>query len=621
MTVVNRWYQILQLLVTHKEMTIGSLKQQLLTSTQTVKTSIESLNEELIGIAEIVQHKNDFHIEIEDFEKFDLIMNGSLKRKSDFNSCSKRVFFMVKKLIEQKDFVLIDDLSEALEVSRSTVVKDLKVMKKLISSFNVEVIGTPNRGLRMCGKELDLRLLHLHYVQEYFAERPLSERIQDFVEHLVQKFNLPKNQGLLLKRTISITMKRLLKGNILVDLPNEYMDLMTSHPAFVELVHHLEYEYSITLSQTEQAFLSFPLNLSAIIAGMDKSAIDEQKIEQLFQQMIETIHQNLLVEFDETFLVHEIKEHFIYMLNRLIFRIELQDLFYGEIESQYPLAYELAKIGLQQIGEQLQRVVPTVEISYIAFYFELALRKQTSNNEHKEIAIVCNTGKGTALIIRRQLERVLGPQIHLVHFSEEEYQKENLDKYFAVFTTIPLKNVNKQTPIIRLTNLFNETWLQEEWRKAEKLRATNVHHLKLEFEILDEKKTYKKNLDHMLESLESKGLVDQEFMEHLFKREKLRSTIFEYGIAFPHAINKKSAEIILSVGIFRKGISTINGQVQVVLLLAIPQDLTMKKEKELLKLYDQLFAVIGDPDFRSELCRLDDLVGLQNWMTRKGVIT
>ena len=65
MTVVNRWYQILQLLVTHKEMRIGSLKQQLNTSTQTVKTSIESLNEELIGIAEIVQHKNDFHIEIE----------------------------------------------------------------------------------------------------------------------------------------------------------------------------------------------------------------------------------------------------------------------------------------------------------------------------------------------------------------------------------------------------------------------------------------------------------------------------------------------------------------------------------------------------------------------------
>ncbi|WP_438713173.1 hypothetical protein [Enterococcus sp. DIV0806c] len=47
----------------------------------------------------------------------------------------------------------------------------------------------------------------------------------------------------------------------------------------------------------------------------------------------------------------------------------------------------------------------------------------------------------------------------------------------------------------------------------------------------------------------------------------------------------------------------------------------MEKEKELLKLYDQLFAVIGDPEFRSELCRLDDLVGLQNWMIRKGVIT
>ena len=620
MTLVNRWYQILQLLVTHKEMTIGGLKQKLIASTQTVKTSIESLNEELIGIAEIVQHKNDFHIEIEDFEKFDLIMNGSLKRKSDFNSSSKRVFFIVKQLIEQKDFVLIDDLSEALGVSRSTVVKDLRVMKKLIASFNVEVIGTPNRGLRMVGQELDLRLLHLHYVQEYFAEHPLSAHTKDYVENLIQNFSLPKTQELLLKKTISITMKRLLQGNILVDLPHEYIDLMTEHPDFIELIHHLEYEYSITLSQTEQAFLSFPLNLSGI-DSMDQTSMEEQKIEGLFQQMMEKVHESLLVELDESFLYYEIKDHFRYMLNRLIFRVELQDLFYGEIESQYPLAYELAKIGLQQIGERLERAIPPVEISYVAFYFELALRRQTSTNEHKEIAIVCNTGKGTALIIRRQLERVLGPQINLVHFSEEEYQKENLDQYFAVFTTIPLKNVKKHTPIIRLTNLFNETWLQEEWRKAEKLRAANHDHLKIDFEVLDDKKTYKENLTDMLVSLERKGLVDQEFITHLFVREKLKSTIFEYGIAFPHAINKKSAEIILSVGIFRNTLSTINGQVQVVLLLAIPQDLTIKKEKELLKLYDQLFAVIGDPEFRSELCGLKDLVGLQCWMRRKGIIT
>ncbi|MDY4307097.1 hypothetical protein SNF32_06015 [Enterococcus mundtii] len=66
-------------------------------------------------------------------------------------------------------------------------------------------------------------------------------------------------------------------------MPNEYMDLMTSHPAFVELIHHLEYEYSITLSQTEQAFLSFPLNISAI-AGMDKSTIDEQKSNSYFNK-------------------------------------------------------------------------------------------------------------------------------------------------------------------------------------------------------------------------------------------------------------------------------------------------------------------------------------------------
>ena len=59
--------------------------------------------------------------------------------------------------------------------------------------------------------------------------------------------------------------------------------------------------------------------------------------------------------------------------------MECHDLFYGEIERQYPLAYELAKIGLQELGRLLNRCVPTVEFGYLALYFELALMIHLTN--------------------------------------------------------------------------------------------------------------------------------------------------------------------------------------------------------------------------------------------------
>ncbi|MBK4840795.1 lichenan operon transcriptional antiterminator [Enterococcus faecium] len=54
----------------------------------------------------------------------------------------------------------------------------------------------------------------------------------------------------------------------------------------------------------------------------------------------------------------------------------------------------------------------------------------------------------------------MGTDIQITHVSEEQYEKVDLNKYFAVFTTIPLKNVNEETPVIHLTNLFDDSWLR-----------------------------------------------------------------------------------------------------------------------------------------------------------------
>ncbi len=42
-------------------------------------------------------------------------------------------------------------------------------------------------------------------------------------------------------------------------------------------------------------------------------------------------------------------------------------------------------------------------------------------------------------MIQRQIKRILGTDIQITHVSEEQYEKVDLNKYFAVFTTIPLK--------------------------------------------------------------------------------------------------------------------------------------------------------------------------------------
>ena len=619
MTLVNRWYQVIKLLVDHKGMSLQELQEKLAASPQTVRKNIDTLNDELIGIAQIIQKENLFQLEINNFEGFEEVLSGRLKRESDFNSSSKRVSYIIKRLIEEDQFISTYDLSEELAVSRGTVNKDIKRMKELIAPWQVAVVGTPNRGIHLEGKEFDLRLLHVNYVQEYFEEQFLHETTKQMIQKIIKETRLAKQDSFLLRRVVSIVLQRVLAGKLITELPPEYVDYVRHNEQIEELMYHLEITYNVTLSQWERSFISFPFNINTNHIRNSLLA-DEGLLADYFQKMMKKIHHSVVVEFDEDFLFSEMKDHLRNVMNRLVFHVECHDLFYGEIERQYPLAYELAKIGLQELGRLVNRCVPTVEFGYLALYFELALRGNYEAGAKKEIAVICSTGHGTALIIQRQLEKVLGPDVQIAHFSEEEAERRELNQYFAIFTTIPLKNIRPQTPMIHLTNLFNDTWLRNEWQRAKEIRSVESQNIHMTYQLLENTQGYRANIQKMVADLEAEKLVDPQFIERIFTREDQQTTIFESGIAFPHTINQALPTIILSIGVFEESLVTPEGKVDVILLLGIPEELTATVEAELLQLYDRLFTIAGDERLRNELRKQRDVLAVKEWMQRKGII-
>lgn len=619
MAFVNRWYQILDLLITHKDISIIDLQKKLSSSSKTVKSSIDLLNEELIGIAKIVQRKKSYSIEVEDAEEFELILAGKLKKETDFNSASKRVAFILKQLIEEKSFILIDDLSEALGISRSTVYNDFRMLKKLLKPFDTEVVGTPNRGIQIKGSEFNLRLLYIYYVQDYFYENHLENDTRAMIQKIISLSGIPQYYGRLLYKVISISMKRIIEGNYLETIPNCYTNFIKEEEQIEQLIYHLETKYRVTLSQTEQDFLWFPLNLSA--NSLIERTVVPTAVEQYFKAMLKRIHRTLVLDINEKVLFLEMKEHLKYMINRIVVQAKLSDLFYGEIERQYTFAYELAKVGLQEIEEVVGRTIPTVEISYLALYFELALKSQQNEPAKKQIAVVCHSGRGTAMIIRRQLERVLGNDIRITHLSEEAYQQENLTDYFAIFTTIPLKHLEQvKSPIIKLTNLFDDHWLRNEWEKAERLQSVGKQSILLHFNHLDPDLTYQENVQSMIAELTKEHIVDECFLERIRQREEKHATIFDSEIGFPHAINDQTDKIVLSIGVFKRKLVTPEGNIKLIFLLGIPSELTGKNEQDLLRIYDELFSIAGNADFREEISARENLLALKEWLYQKELI-
>lgn len=595
MVLVNRWYQVLQRFITQDRLTLEELELITNTTSRTVKKTIQSLNEQMEHVAKIVEDSGVYQLKVIDSKQFELVMNGSLKQQMDFNSSSKRIAVLIDHFMNDQEYIMIDDFSELLDVSRSTVNTDLRNLKQMLEEYDISLIGTPNKGLLMQGKEEDLRMLYLYHAYDYLENTRLSEPLLQLIEELSLSKKLDFRTAGLWKKVIRLTLDRIQKGKTLQEAVPYYVNYFAEDPQVEELRVTIEEYYSVTLSQFDFDFLCFPLNI------FNNNMVNEQEreepvVRQLFQKMMAAIHESVIITVNEEELFKNAQAHFMFLINRIIFRVQAYDILTHEFRNKHAFAYELGDIGIRALADFLKKPQRPAEISYLAIYFELALKADTSGN-FKEIAIVCNTGKGTALMLKRQLNNVLGPNIRIAHYSEEEYQSADLNRYFAIFTTIPLAETKVPTTLIKLTDLFNDNWLLGEWKRIMTSKAASFENIHFNFKSLDKQKSYEENLMLMLDQLETEDWISGGFKTYILQKSQEESAVIENGIAFPHGINDHSDQIVAFIGFYSEKPSI--EEIELIFLVAIPENLTMEAEDELLSFYDTIFTISSSTHLRS----------------------
>lgn len=597
MALINRWYQLLQHFITHDRLSLNELQKITDTSAQTTKKAIQLLNDQMEQIAVIEEKDTSYSLKVMDSQQFSEIMNGSLKQQTDFNSSTKRIAVLIDCFMKQEGYIVIDDLSEVLGVSRSTVNKDLRNLKQLMTRYQISLIGTPNKGLKIAGTESQLRLLYLHHAYDYLEQPPLTEDLLQSIDEIALSKKLDFRTLGLLQKTINLTIQRIRFGKPLVQAVAYYVNYFSDDSLLEELFVNLATDYHLTISKFDFDFLCFPLNIFNNNLVPEDQA-DTPEVKTLFDYMMNQINEAVIINLDQEELFRNMRAHFMFLINRLIFQVETYDIFREEFKQKHAFAHELAEIGIAALANYLQKPFQRAELSYLAIYFELALKLDTQP-KMKEIAVVCNTGKGTALMIKRQLATVLGPNIRIAHYSEEEYETKDLDRYFAVFTTVPLKHTKTTTAIIKLTDLFNENWLLSEWKRIVASKAATFEHIQFSFEQLDKQLAYEENLILLLEKLRVQQLIDDSFRDYILTKAQEESAIIDNGIAFPHGINRQSEEILVTIGIYPDGRSTED--IELIFMVAIPENLTLAVEEELLSFYDTIFVISSSETLREQV--------------------
>lgn len=606
MGIVNRWYEILKLLLAHDQLTMEDFQRNFSFTPHTLKSSIKLLNEELADIAHINQHKNIYSLTIHNFEQLDHIMSGSFKRESDFNSSSKRIAYILKKLIFSDDYHVITDIAEELSVSRNTVNSDLRTTRHTLKRYNVSIDSLTSKGIRLVGEVFNKRLVYFNLVQDYFHHDFLDNDAINNLLAIQEKYRMSKDTTTLLIKAIDILVGSIQSGSYLEQPIAYYSNHMEDTEVFNTIIHFVETHYRITLSQYEQDFLSFPLNLNNINRNTHQLERGEATyLKQIFNTMLDDIQEAFMIDINRSTLYSEMSIHLLYLINRSIFHVKPNEMFFGELEKKYPFSYEIAKVAANSIEKSIDRKINLTEVDYLTLYFEMTLRRTTQRHE-LNVAIISNTGHGTANIIRRQIERVVGDGTKFTQYSEDNYLHADLSQYFVIFTTIPLQNAPEAVPVIRIANIFSDQWLSEQLQKVKATNPKLINSMLFELYHLEPAQDYIANLHFLIGKLQLAGIVDDQFKNRIIQRETKQATVFGNRIAFPHAINTKNDNITLTLGVCDTDYQIEDEKINLIILLAVPEKLSEENETKLFELYDVIFRMANEDSFKQDLYQISD---------------
>lgn len=280
-------YNILKLLIQQPINTKEILKYTNI-SNLTLKNNITLLNDKL----------NEFNLPIILYEN-DLYILKLTKHQQQifYNSCTdysqtQRYFYLSLKLLLE-DKINLEKIREELQVSRSTITRDIQFLKKKLKEKNIEIYSIPWQGIFFRTNDKNNRyeflcelFMKLYYEFEYLPKiirsylktidsRKYKETVKIFFA-LYDKFNLQIGE-LTLNYLLALDVCCFLFKDFYLKKVDKYIELLRNNSFFNEIYNELKQNYKFPENQylyiSMGIYFNFHQNL--IIRRMYNNIIDK----------------------------------------------------------------------------------------------------------------------------------------------------------------------------------------------------------------------------------------------------------------------------------------------------------------------------------------------------------
>lgn len=611
----NREASILAYMRKSQVTDIHALATQLGVSTRTIRNDVKTINTRLGEAGTLDLDQSRLSLRIFNTDEFHRLYTTILNTDDLLNSTSTRLDYIFGRLMRSKDPVLSDELAYEMNIGRSTLVKDITKLRENIEYRDLSIEGLTSKGLVLRGKELNIR----RYVLEnnydvIYRDFPLDTEVQDLIDKGFENQPFDHKVKATFLRYVTLMLDRFMNGHELGHLKDKYYNL-TADAAFSfvdRLLNQLVSLLHIELPIEEKIFVFLS------IAGMHKPDKSEQlsqieldsSMDELLNEILDAVYQETDISIDMGEYRLEFLYHLMFCVNRLRYKVHIDNPMAHDVRAKYPLASRIADIAGRIIAQKYGLEVSVEELGFLTIYFSVCI-VDLFEGDTKSYAIVCGAGRATARLIEAQLRRIIDSSDRVTIVADDELLPTVLDRFDVVLTTIDLP-VKTTATVIYIDEIFNEEELRSRIQKLRYL-PREVNSLiddnwfvmasildKRQFFVLEDVLSYEQARDTMVAELVSQQLVDEAFAQRLVDREKTGALLIEDGVVIPHTTNKAdTSRMVLALGVFPEPIKYLHHEISLIVMMALPEE--TENEELLVRVYEELLSLMNDRELLERL--------------------
>lgn len=589
----NRQIKILNLLINRQDyITIAHIANEFGTSQRTIQYDLEFIE----GIQAEFKFKLHRHkalgVKIETKNK--LLPQELEAYSSQYVHLSKdeRILSLTLKLFDSNIPVSSKTLSEYVNVSRRTIMNDLKEIQKWLNHHFLKLNYQQNKGFLIVGNEEHYRKAYANRIQTYF---------KNFTS--LFEFNLFSNEELALVRNTVITTLdkenyhlvqtsidaliyhiliaiRRLKEKYSFDVPKKQQEKLSQtyqYKIASKMIGNLERALNLNFPPSETIFITLHL-LGSKTTDTNVFVDKDHKLKALLSKFIYRVGAELGVDLqNDKRLYRGLLVHLNPAIHRLKFNMTQKNPLKNEVYRRYGHMIEVVERSITDIEQEFNIHFNNDEIAFLTIHFASSLEKASSRlNQRIKVVLLCGSGIGTSQLLKTKITN-LYPEFEIVdeysvyQIDENELIESGVDyvistvqvniNHIPMILVDPFLNKNSRN---KLNDIINQSREQRFKKSYENLYDLNdllpfhriiVNNKKLNRDesitaaiqpLIKDGIVQNAYIDEIKEQLEKFGpymvvspniALIHASTQHVNREAGFAITYFENGIKFNHAIN------------------------------------------------------------------------------------